>query len=80
MSNKFNCGYVSYKFCFLKCHVNCALQEIGFIRNGRFNAELASKMIRTYAPKEYREEWIKGFEACQDNKRMPDQISHLRVE
>lgn len=65
---------------FVKCYVNCALQDIGFIRNGNFNVELASKMVKMYVPIEYRDGWLKGFEACQDNKRMADWVSHPRFE
>lgn len=59
----------------IKCHVNCALEDIGFIRKGNFNVALASKMIKIYAPLEFRDEWLGAFEACQNNKRMLSKIS-----
>lgn len=55
--------------------MNCALEDIGFIRKGNFNVQLASKVIRIYAPTEYRDEWLRGFEACQNIKRMLSQTS-----
>lgn len=43
-------------------------ESMRFVRRGKYNPEMIAKYIKTYAPEQFQQQWLRGVEACRDIK------------